>query len=140
MTTRDLAPDHRPKPDGQGFMRASEFWEQHDAKLIEMIEAGSTTQAAADVLGISKNAVIGRARRLGREWARSQQYRHPSPPPPPPPPLPGFPRGGRCVWPHGHPGEADFHFCGGEVEPGKPYCSEHAARAYVRPKQLGAAA
>ena len=36
-----------------------------------------------------------------------------------------------CLWPIGDPGEADFHFCGAETVPGKPYCPEHCARAYV---------
>lgn len=36
-----------------------------------------------------------------------------------------------CLWPIGDPGDADFHFCGAETVPGKPYCAEHAARAYI---------
>lgn len=43
-------------------------------------------------------------------------------------------RGGRgkaCLWPIGDPGDSDFHFCGEEPVPGKPYCAEHAARAYI---------
>ncbi|TCD04292.1 GcrA cell cycle regulator [Erythrobacteraceae bacterium CFH 75059] len=35
-----------------------------------------------------------------------------------------------CRWPLGHPGEADFHFCGEPVNPGFPYCVEHCGRAY----------
>jgi GcrA cell cycle regulator len=35
-----------------------------------------------------------------------------------------------CRWPMGHPGEADFHFCGENVNPGFPYCVEHCGRAY----------
>jgi len=35
-----------------------------------------------------------------------------------------------CRWPLGHPGEADFHFCGAAVNPGFPYCVEHCGRAY----------
>lgn len=35
-----------------------------------------------------------------------------------------------CRWPMGHPGEADFHFCGDTVNPGFPYCVEHCGRAY----------
>ena len=34
-----------------------------------------------------------------------------------------------CRWPMGHPGEADFHFCGEDVNPGFPYCVEHCGRA-----------
>lgn len=35
-----------------------------------------------------------------------------------------------CKWPLGHPGEPDFHFCGGPVNPGFPYCLEHCSVAY----------
>lgn len=35
-----------------------------------------------------------------------------------------------CRWPINHPGEADFHFCGGPVNVGFPYCVEHCGRAY----------
>ncbi|OWK31548.1 GcrA family cell cycle regulator [Sphingomonas dokdonensis] len=35
-----------------------------------------------------------------------------------------------CKWPMGHPGEADFHFCGDKVNPGFPYCVEHCGHAY----------
>ena len=35
-----------------------------------------------------------------------------------------------CRWPMGHPGEADFHFCGEKVNPGFPYCVEHCGRAF----------
>jgi GcrA cell cycle regulator len=40
-----------------------------------------------------------------------------------------------CLWPHGHPDDPHFHFCGGHLVPGKPYCAVHAAIAYVRPKE-----
>jgi GcrA cell cycle regulator len=35
-----------------------------------------------------------------------------------------------CRWPIGHPGEADFHFCGEKINPGFPYCVEHCGRAF----------
>jgi GcrA cell cycle regulator len=35
-----------------------------------------------------------------------------------------------CKWPLGHPGEPDFHFCGGPVNPGFPYCVDHCGQAY----------
>ena len=35
-----------------------------------------------------------------------------------------------CKWPIGHPGEAEFHFCGEASEPGFPYCNRHCAEAY----------
>lgn len=41
-------------------------------------------------------------------------------------------RGLTCCWPLGEPGTKGFHFCGGDPTPGKPYCAEHAALAYVK--------
>ncbi len=35
-----------------------------------------------------------------------------------------------CKWPIGHPGDADFHFCGKPSQASFPYCSEHCAIAY----------
>jgi len=35
-----------------------------------------------------------------------------------------------CKWPIGHPGDSDFHFCGKPSQAGFPYCGEHCAVAY----------
>lgn len=43
-----------------------------------------------------------------------------------------------CRWPIGHPGEADFHFCGEKVNPGFPYCVEHCGRAFQAQLPRGA--
>jgi len=40
-------------------------------------------------------------------------------------------KGPNCLWPIGDPGDQDFHFCGAPAVPGKPYCDEHCARAYI---------
>ena len=37
-----------------------------------------------------------------------------------------------CCWPIGEPGTKAFRFCDSEATPGKPYCGEHAALAYVK--------
>ena len=37
-----------------------------------------------------------------------------------------------CCWPIGDPGSSSFQFCEQPASPGKPYCQEHANRAYVR--------
>ena len=41
-------------------------------------------------------------------------------------------RGLTCCWPLGDPGTKEFHFCGGDPAPGKPYCTQHVALAYVK--------
>ena len=35
-----------------------------------------------------------------------------------------------CKWPIGHPGEENFHFCGKPSQPAFPYCSNHCVEAY----------
>jgi GcrA cell cycle regulator len=39
-----------------------------------------------------------------------------------------------CRWPVGDPGSARFFFCGAQAAHNKPYCAEHCARAYRRPR------
>ena len=42
-----------------------------------------------------------------------------------------------CRWPIGDPKEPDFRFCGCSALPGRPYCAEHMAIAYIpiRPRK-----
>jgi len=39
-----------------------------------------------------------------------------------------------CCWPIGEPGTQSFRYCDAGAVPGKPYCAEHAAAAYVAPR------
>jgi len=43
-----------------------------------------------------------------------------------------------CRWPIGDPQLADFHFCGGEAVPGRPYCASHCGMAYQRKAEAAA--
>ncbi|WP_035724843.1 GcrA family cell cycle regulator [Fodinicurvata fenggangensis] len=36
-----------------------------------------------------------------------------------------------CQWPIGDPSQPDFHFCESPAAPGRPYCAEHCAMAYI---------
>jgi GcrA cell cycle regulator len=201
--------------------------EERIATLTKMWEGGATASQIADELGgVSRNAVIGKAHRLGLKArpspvkanetapeakakpaetkapaklvkpkptpAQPSQQAEPAPPaaatprqplPNPTPDMPkivsvgpgGFLRQGPgdqqapippapprrlvpakpspeiadktslldlndrvCRWPMGHPGEADFHFCGEKVNPGFPYCVEHCGRAYQAQLPRGA--
>ena len=97
-------------------------------RLTQLFEEGLPTAEIGRRLGLTKNAVIGKLHRIalaprgGIPVAEPQrnffEFKGPS-----------------CLWPHGHPDDADFHFCGAQPLPGKPYCAEHAASAYVRPKE-----
>ena len=66
----------------------------------------------------------------------------PEPLPVRPMPPPVFRQANGCQWPIGEPGKAGFHLCGDDAAPGKPYCTSHCGRAYVRPRDgvLAAAA
>ena len=37
-----------------------------------------------------------------------------------------------CKWPQGDPGTEDFHFCGHQPLAGKPYCEQHAKKAFKK--------
>ena len=41
----------------------------------------------------------------------------------------------KCVWPSGDPKTTDFSFCGETIEPGKPYCHEHCVLAYTNTRE-----
>lgn len=138
-------------------------------EAIETLRAlwaeGLSTAEIGRRMGISKNAVVGKAHRLNlpprpspirREGASTPRPAATRPPaavrpvtPRPPRPAAAVPTpapapassppavvrriGTRsCSWPIGEPGTRGFHFCGQEALPGKPYCAEHAAIAYVK--------
>ena len=75
-------------------------------RLIELWEEGVTTAEIGRRIGVTKNAVIGKVHRLGlvprvvteKPAPRRNVFEF---------------NGPVCMWPIGHPGEEDFHFCGG---------------------------
>jgi GcrA cell cycle regulator len=136
------------------------------AEAIERLRAlwaeGHSTAEIGRRMGISKNAVVGKAHRLdlparpspirrdpeGAERApRAAAPRAPAARPGAPRVVPApvmaaaapvvrsFPRlsaARSCCWPIGEPGTRDFRFCTSEAISGKPYCPEHASLAYVK--------
>ncbi|HYD64499.1 GcrA family cell cycle regulator [Azospirillum sp.] len=95
-------------------------------QLKDLWAQGLSASEIADTLGdISRNAVIGKAHRLGLSGRPSPIKKKPT-------------RGATilsltermCKWPVGDPKHQDFHFCGKTALTGLPYCAEHAAIAY----------
>ena len=99
-------------------------------KLSSLWAKGTPAREIAEKLGnVSRNAVIGKANRLGlskklkeKKSVKNTDLNVNS--------LVASMKG--CKWPIGHPGDEDFYFCGKEVIPGKPYCGEHCLVAYRR--------
>ncbi len=57
-----------------------------------------------------------------------------------PPPARPYGRVVSCAWPIGDPGTRSFRFCDASSEPGRPYCGEHCAKAFVRTRKMEEAA
>ncbi|MEO5376097.1 MAG: GcrA family cell cycle regulator [Alphaproteobacteria bacterium] len=106
--------------------------EERIAQLVRLWNDGLTTGEIGKQLEVSKNAVVGKAHRLGLtsrpspikrskvEKAEDTRIRSVVE-------LSAL----TCRWPIGDPRDANFHFCGKRVMTGKPYCPDHAAVAYV---------
>ncbi len=148
-------------------------WTDERVELLKKLWADglSASQIAAELGGITRNAVIGKVHRLGLSGRaktpssaapRQRKARAPSMlrvarpalrgntalahayeyEPEPEPELVDniIPMGQRrtileltestCRWPIGDPGSAEFFFCGGNTQPGLPYCGYHSRVAY----------
>ena len=129
-------------------------------RLKELWGEGHTTAEIGRRLGVTKNAVVGKVRRLKliarpnpviRKITEAASAAPRSRVPAKPgnadesvrtksagaspartsPPIQGR-RVMACCWPIGTPGRPDFRFCGDSAQPGRPYCAAHADLAYAR--------
>ncbi|MGI9461907.1 MAG: GcrA family cell cycle regulator [Alphaproteobacteria bacterium] len=98
---------------------------EKESELRSLWQKGYSARQIADMMGgVSRNAVIGKAHRLGlsqRIAPPKREYIHVH-----------FERERHCQWPFGDPLDSDFHLCGRDVVHNKPYCKEHCANAYRR--------
>jgi GcrA cell cycle regulator len=105
-------------------------------RLKKLWSEGLTTGEIGKRLSVSKNAVVGKAHRLGlkgrpspiKRPARTAEVKKQTE-------VKVFTltdlSSQTCRWPIGDPKHEDFRFCGKPVLAGKPYCGEHCAVAYV---------
>lgn len=126
-------------------------WTKERIELLTDLwkQGHSASQIATQLGNVTRNAVIGKAHRLGLTGRPS--------------PIKKVPRkstkgsvavtaidkekekqkkiakygfalgiGRSCAWPIGDPKTPTFHFCGEPVEPSRPYCPKHCAIAYHR--------
>lgn len=129
--------------------------------LRRLWDEGHSTAEIGRRLGVSKNAVVGKAHRLEllprpspiRRAGQPARRSAPRPRAAPlvqllpivlirvAPVLPSPPRPAErcrqvlsqpCCWPLGEPGTPGFRFCDAAADEGKPYCPEHRALAYVK--------
>lgn len=137
-----------------------EWTEERTNTLKTLWLQGQTASQIAERLGgVTRNAVIGKAHRLGLSSRpspiRQRPAGRPAAPAPaaplsrallptepakpqtilPPPVAPtaktkAAPGSRACMWPMGDPKQPGFHFCNAPAEPSRPYCSSHCSIAY----------
>ncbi len=97
----------------------------------------SAREIAAQLGGVTRNAVIGKANRLNLQRGVAE----PDPPPavsqPSVLPLPEV-KGWMCRWQIDEPGRFGLHICGRTAQPGRRYCAEHLTQAYLMRKPSAA--
>jgi len=108
-------------------------------RVEELTRLWATGLSASEIgrkLGITKNAVVGKVRRLDLAMRRAPAL------PKRKPNIVTLDRlkANQCSWPEGEPGDSDFRFCGIPAVMGKPYCEKHCAMAYVPAKKKQATA
>jgi GcrA cell cycle regulator len=118
-------------------------------KLKVLWDEGLPITKIGNILGVSRNAIAGKAHRMGLPKRNSPISKS------------GDPRKNqkkvaeenikelplkillrdvewsrnRCCWPIGDPKLPGFSFCGTSIIPGRPYCEEHSNLAYTNTRE-----
>lgn len=103
-------------------------WTQEKIEQLKIHwKAGMSITDIGRKLAMSRNAVVGKAHRIGLEGRASPILRRPVAAT-----TAVAPRiGPHCKWPFGDPRTDRFGFCDKASLPGKPYCASHCAQAYA---------
>jgi GcrA cell cycle regulator len=136
--TGEEAP-HRVTPDREAQLKGQAWWQEDGNRRETMLselwfDRDISTAEIARLIGdgCTKNMVISKAHRLGLEPRGELK---------PKPAARGLAidalTANGCRWPHGHPGQDDFHFCGAPSLTGRPYCEHHCKVAYVKTDKRG---
>ena len=117
-------------------------------KLKKLWDEGLPITKIGNEIGVSRNAIAGKAHRMGLPKRNSPISKS------------GDPRKNqdvnvvnskqlplkillrevewsrnRCCWPIGDPKLPGFYFCGTSIVPGRPYCEEHSNLAYTNTRE-----
>jgi GcrA cell cycle regulator len=129
-------------------------WPARDEELRARWAGGDSASVIAAAMGLTKNAVVGRAHRMGlparpspiirdgvvRETvsvrvARNAVFGNIVPVAKvkiePAAPVMRKGRSEPCCFPSGEPGKPDFRYCEAPSVPGRPYCAAHTQLAYA---------
>jgi GcrA cell cycle regulator len=131
-------------------MENKSVWDEKQLdKLKKLWDEGLPITKIGLELGVSRNAIAGKAHRLGLPKRNSPISKS------------GDPRKNqdvsnfetskelplkillrevewsrnRCCWPIGDPKLPGFSFCGTSIMPGRPYCEEHSNLAYTNTRE-----
>ena len=131
-------------------MEKNSVWDEEKLqKLKSLWDEGLPITKIGLELGVSRNAIAGKAHRLGLPKRNSPISKS------------GEPRKkqvvssnetnkelplkillrkvewsrNRCCWPEGDPKLPGFSFCGTAIVPGRPYCEEHSILAYTNARE-----